>query len=424
MLPGFELRAPAARRVAGGSGTRVAHILTNSVPHTTSGYALRSHAILQAQNQAGIGTLAVTRIGYPITVGKSRARAVDEVDGVTYHRVLASRLSSLPAGRLQQMVDLALPTLEPLAPTVVHTTTNYTNALVAQALARALDVPWVYEVRGQLEKTWLATRHPDLRSQARYSERYRLLRDMETEMMLAADHVVTIGQELRDDISERTGGQVPVTVIPNGVPASFLDERLAPAEARAHLGLPAEGLWVGSVSSLVDYEGFDLLIDAVQELRQDGRDVRLALVGDGVSRPSLIARALARGLDGYSQIPGKVAPHQAPVWHQALDIFVVPRRDLPVTRTVTPLKPVEAMALGRPVIASDIPALTEIIGDRGRTFRAGEPEALASAIADLMDEPSVRNHYGEVGRDFARTRTWEALGRSYRRLYEELGQST
>lgn len=420
MLPGFELRSRMAQLALRPEGLRAAHILTNSLPHTTSGYSLRSHAILHAQQGAGIHTLALTRIGYPVTVGKPGARLIDEVDGVRYHRILAPRLSGLPAGRLQQMVDLAIPILEEFAPTVLHTTTNYTNALVTQALARSLGVPWVYEVRGQLERTWLASRHPAQRDAAQRSERYQLLRDKETEMMIAADQVVTIGETLRDDIAERTGGQTPVTVVPNGVSDSLLDESLSPQQARARVGLSTDGFWVGSVSSLVDYEGFDLLIDAVHRLRQNGRDVRLALVGDGVSRPPLIAQAQAHGLEDYSHFPGRVPPAQTPLWHQALDIFVVPRRDLPVTRTVTPLKPIEAMAVGRPVIASAVPALTEMVSGRGVDFRVDDPGHLASAIAALMDDPEDRTKYGELGRRFARTRTWRSAGATYHAIYSML----
>src|SRR5699024_7965345 len=115
-------------------------------------------------------------------------RDSDEVEDITYHRLLTPRLAGLPATRLQQMVRQALPIVESFAPTVLHTTTNYTNALVTQALAAALGIPWIYEVRGQLEKTWLASRHPSVQSGAEASERYRLLREKETEMMLAADH--------------------------------------------------------------------------------------------------------------------------------------------------------------------------------------------------------------------------------------------
>ncbi|MGC0145079.1 glycosyltransferase family 4 protein [Pseudactinotalea sp. Z1732] len=423
LAPGFALDIPLARtRPTPGSNIRALHVLTNSVPHTASGYAFRSHEVLKAQAQAGIAVAGLTRIGYPVTVGLTGARDSDEVEGITYHRLLTPRLAGLPATRLQQMVRQALPIVESFAPTVLHTTTNYTNALVTQALAAALGVPWIYEVRGQLEKTWLASRHPSVQSAAEASERYRLLREKETEMILAADHVVAISETLRQDIIARGRVAGDVTVIPNGVDPALLEQNLAPHQAREALGLPTEGFWVGSVSSLVDYEGFDTLIEAIAALRAEGLDVRGAIVGDGVARPDLIAQTRRLGLQDWIRFPGRVPRHHVSTWYQGLDAFIAPRRDLPVTRIVTPLKPMEAMALERPVIASDVPALAEIVSapGAGTTFHPGDVRALADQIAALQCDRDLATAYAIAGRSFARGRTWRTAGLAHAEIYEEV----
>ena len=72
---------------------RVLHLFTNSLPHTTSGYAQRSHSILAAQQAAGWDVQAVTRLGYPVQVGKIFAKPLDEVDGVRYRRLLSGKLA-------------------------------------------------------------------------------------------------------------------------------------------------------------------------------------------------------------------------------------------------------------------------------------------------------------------------------------------
>jgi len=90
------------------------------------------------------------------------------------------------------------------------------------------------------------------------------------------------------------------------VDAALLDVRLDPAQARGRVNLPEEGFWVGTVSSLVDYEGLDALLDAVALLRAEGLDVRVALVGDGVSRSALETRAARLGLGQAAVLPGRV----------------------------------------------------------------------------------------------------------------------
>lgn len=424
LRPGYRLEAPArtGRPSSPPDGHRALHLLINSLPHTRSGYAMRSHSVLQAQHSAGVAAEAVTRIGYPVTVGLPLAAATETVDGVVYHRILPTHLARTVEARMLQMLPAVMAVAEEFRPTVIHATTHYRNALVAEAVARALGIPWVYEVRGQLERTWVASLPAAEREAAAASRRFALLRAKETEMMLAADHVVTLSESLLADIVERGVPRERVSLVPNAVDDSALDFQLDSAEARTRVGLPRDGFWVGTVSSLVDYEGLDTLLDAVALLRRLGEDVRVALVGDGVSRPSLVARAEALGLGDAAVLPGRVDREMAPVWHRALDVFVVPRRDLEVCRVVTPLKPIEAMAAGRPVVASDLPALAEIVHEPGTgvVTPAGDVTALAAAIASLRSNPSERLAYGERGRAFAMTRTWAANGALYRRIYERL----
>ena len=132
---------------------RVLHVLTSSLPHTQSGYTVRSHALLRAQAGVGINVRAVTRIGYPVTIGKPAAQATDVVDAVTYRRILPARSQDSPIARLTQMSRLLAREVETFSPHVLHTTTNYVNALVTQAVARSYGLPWVYEMRGVLQCT-------------------------------------------------------------------------------------------------------------------------------------------------------------------------------------------------------------------------------------------------------------------------------
>ncbi|MEE2524060.1 glycosyltransferase family 4 protein [Pseudarthrobacter sp. J47] len=398
---------------------RVMHLLTNSLPHTASGYAQRSHSILSAQRDTGWDVMAVTRIGYPVQVGKLTARAEDVVDGITYRRLLPPRLAATMDSRLQQQAEELFAVAKEFRPSVLHTTTHYINALVVRAVAEALRIPWVYEVRGQLGDTWAATRGPE----ALLSERYRLSNEREAEAMRSADLVITLGQAMKANIIASGVPEQNILVAPNAVGGEFLKEPMAPADARQALGLNPDKELIGTVSSLVRYEGLDDLITAFVRLASKRPDLNLLIVGDGVVLPELKEQARTAGLSARVIFTGRVPRSQAHLYHQALDIFVVPRKDLAVTRDVTPLKPVEAMAAARPVVASRLPALAEIVndGDSGLLCCSQNPGDLAAKLETLLEDDQSRIRMGSNGRQTVLdSRTWTANAQSVSVAYERI----
>ncbi|MCV7596263.1 glycosyltransferase family 4 protein [Micrococcus luteus] len=399
---------------------RVLHVLTNSLPHTRSGYAQRSHAILRAQAEAGLQVSAVTRPGYPVQVGVPWARAVDVVDGIEYHRLTPSRLAQGQAARVRQHAALLLEVVRAERPALLHTTTHYVNAMAVRAVAEACGIPWVYEVRGRLADTWAATRGPA----ATASPRYAAFTAREAQAARAADAVVTLGEGMRQTLVTEGVDPERIVLAPNAVDARFEAPPPSRATARQHLGLDPDGRYVGTVSSIVDYEGLDLLVRAVARLAPEHPRLRLRIVGDGVALPGLRVLAHRLGIADICEFPGRVAREDAVWHHSALDVFCVPRRDLPVTRAVTPMKSVEASALGRPVVASDLPALAELVEDgvTGELFRAEDLDAFVAALGRLLSRPEEAERLGRAGRDWAlATRTWSSNVTRYRDLYTALG---
>lgn len=421
MTPGTRLRwspggvAPKHRARSG-----VLHLLTNSLPHTQSGYTVRSHAVLQAQRDAGLAPTAMTRVGYPVVVGGLGAAAADVIDGIAYHRALPPRLASTPDGRLVQQTDAFAVLGAHLTPAALQTTTHYPNAIVVREVAEHLNLPWAYEVRGMLEQTWAAGLGSETaRERALGSERFRLVREREAELASAADVVFTLSGSMRDDLADRGVPRERIHLVPNGIEAALLERTpQPPADARAALGLPREGFWVGSTSSLVDYEGFDVLLDAVRIVRAGGHDVRVLLAGEGTARQALESQAKEVGLADAAVFTGRVPRDEIVKYRESLDVFVVPRHDRPVTRTVSPLKPIEAMASGRPLLVSALPPLLETIGDEledaGAAVAPGNAAALAGRIVALASDEELRGRLTAVGRARAGHCTWESLGQRYR----------
>lgn len=400
---------------------RPLHFLTNSLPWTNSGYSLRSHAILTAQKDAGLDPVAVTRLGYPTIIGRPQAAVAENIEGITYRRLLPSRFPNSPDRKIYLQTRMLQDAVMELGPHLIHTTTNYLNGISARTVARSVDVPWVYEMRGEMENTWVARKPKHLQEAAAASQRYQLMRARETEMARTANAVVVLSQLQAKSLVERGVPEDRIWVIPNSVDEELLSLDRDPESARSKLGLPS-AFWVGTVSALVDYEGLDTLLQAVAELRNRGLDVRCLIAGDGVSRPSLVRLADDLSISEFVSFPGKVSPMDAPKWYQVLDVMVIPRRDTAVTRSVTPIKGLNAMALGIPQIVSDLPALREIAVDSGQgvAVTPDSVEALADAICSLHDDSALAKALGIAGRTEAHKRTWTEAARSYMQLYRRI----
>ena len=424
---GIVLRDDTGARAEGSQANdhrlRVLHFLTNSIPWTQSGYTFRSHSILQAQSDAGIDLLAVTRLAYPTTIGRPWAAKSDTLDGVTYRRLDALRTPVGDDARLAQQAAALLKQVREFRPDVLHTTTDFTNALTVDAVARATGLPWVYEMRGNMEQTWLARQPEELREQRAQSERYIGRRARETEMALRANHVVALSELQKRDLASRGVPQEKITVIPNSVDADLMEIPRDPVAARNRLGLP-QGFWVGSVTAVVDYEGLDDLLRACAILKDSGRPVHVAVVGDGVSLPALRSLVHDLNIEDFVVFPGRVPPREARDWYQALDVFVVPRKDTAVTRSVTPIKGLQAMALGIPIVASDLPALNEVTGEEAFPFAVepGNPEHLAEALEALARNSTLLSSKSAELRRRASAQTWSSAAEKYKEIYSKVRQ--
>ncbi|RAY14496.1 glycosyltransferase WbuB [Actinomadura craniellae] len=393
---------------------RVLQFVTNALPATNAGYTVRTHRIALALRADGFDPHVVSRMGHPVAQGSLDARPYVEVDGVPYHRLLPWLPARDPVHAVAKGADLAARLVEELRPAVLHAVSNHLNAAVAVELGRRYGLPVVYEVRGFLEDSWLSRdpRHsPD-------DDFYRLTRELETRRMAEADTVVTLGEAMRAEIAERGIDPAKIITVPNAVDEAFLAPLPDPGPLRDRLGIAPGAVVVGLTSSFYGYEGIDTLIDAAALLRDRGTPVTLLLVGDGPERGALERRAAGHGVSAL--FPGRVPPSSVRHYQAVLDVFAVPRRADRVCQLVTPLKPIEAMAGGIPVIASDVKALREIVepGMTGTLTLPEDPEAWAGALSELIYSPERRRKIGQAAREWVRAeRTWRAVAARYREAY-------
>lgn len=388
----------------------VLHIVTNSLPHTQSGYTLRTHNILKGQQEIGIDVRAVTRLNYPLNVGRFSSGELEIVDGVEYFRIFAAGAKKDNTYR-NRVSDLC----KSAGVNLLHTTTNYMNAAMTSAIAAQLGLPWIYEVRGEPESTWLSKMPKHLHAQARESEFYRFAREHEILASRSASAVIVLSDVYRGILVERGVDPEKIFVVPNGVSAEDImrGKSYNKSELRASLGLPTDRTVIGIISSLVSYEGIDVLIEAAKTLPTD---LNILIVGEGEQRGDLERMAAARGVADRVHFVGQVPRDEVWKWYAVLDAFILPRHDESVTRRVTPIKALQAQAYGVPVIASDLPAIREITGNFETYFPAGDSDALAAVIVETVarnDDQVRRKHWAGL-------HEWRLIAQKYEAIYAKV----
>jgi len=403
----------------------VLHLVTDARPATSAGYTIRTHEIALAQRAAGLDPHVATKTGFPVSQGTIDGRRLVTLDGVPYHRLLPWRLpgqSDADPRNARRALQLAAALTSRLRPGVLHAASNFANARVALALRERYGLPVVYEVRGFWEDTWLS-RYPDSKKLAG-SELYQRNRALETECMLAADLVVTLGEAMQEEIVARGVPAEKILIVPNAVSQEFLQPLPDAGNLRAELGIKPDEYVVGEVTSLVPHEGIGTLLEATTILRGRGVPARALIVGDGPERAALQRQAAESGLAEAAVFTGRVPAAQVRQFHALLDIFVVPRTPDRVCQLVTPLKPVEAMASGLCVVTSEVKALTEIVKHEvtGMQTVPQDPVSLADSLEHLLYSPDIRRKLGDNAREWAaRDRTWAHNAERYRDAYARLG---
>jgi len=391
---------------------RILHILDHSVP-LQSGYTFRTLAILNAQRALGWETFQLT--------GRKHASTVDEetVGSMRFLRTPGASPVDTPVLReLDQMRALGRrieEVAEEIRPDILHAHSPVLNAIPALRAGRRLGIPVVYEVRAFWEDAAV-----DHGTSVEGGLRYRATRALETWALKRADAVTTICEGLRGEIVARGIATERVTVIPNAVDvAEFTAGGTPDPDLKRSLGLDG-ALVFGFVGSFYAYEGLELLLEAMPAIVARLPDAKILLVGGGPEADRLKAIAERPGLKDHVRFAGRVPHADVQRYYDLIDVLVYPRFRMRLTDLVTPLKPLEAMAQEKLMIASDVGGHRELIrhGETGMLFAAGDAGALARAAIDLVESRAKWPALREAGRRFVETeRTWARSVARYRDVY-------
>ena len=394
---------------------RILHILDHSLP-LHSGYTFRTRNLLRGQHALGWHTAQVTGLKQG-----SNLPAEETVGDLHFYRTTApgGLMSRLPVLNQWQVISTLARRIEEVAaiekPDILHAHSPALGGMAALSAGKKLKLPVVYECRAFWEDAAV-----DHGTSKEWGLRYRLTRALETHVFRQANAVTTICEGLRKEIAGRGIPAEKITVIPNAVDThSFTFGAPPRPELQQQLGLTGKTV-LGFIGAFYAYEGIPLLVRALPELLRGQPDLRLLLVGGGPQEAEIKTLIAELGLQDAVVMPGRVDHHQVQDYYNLVDIFVYPRLSMRLTDLVTPLKPLEAMAQGRLVVASDVGGHHELIrdGDTGVLFRAGQSSALAEAVNGLLARRDQWQQMRNNGRAFVeQERTWASSVARYQSVY-------
>lgn len=394
---------------------RILHVLDHSIP-LHSGYTFRTRSILQEQRALGWETFHVTS---PKQGAVKQDR--EDVDGLSFYRTAPATgaLAKLPVLNQLAVIDALASRLMEVArevkPDVIHAHSPALNAVAALRVSRKLGIPVVYEIRAFWEDAAV-----DHGTSKEWGLRYRLTRGMETWALKRVNAATTICEGLRAEIVSRGIPAQKVEVIPNAVDIDdFSTDGTRDEALAAQLGLDGR-MVLGFIGSFYAYEGLDILLKALPAMLQERPELRVLLVGGGPQDAALRQQAKDLGVDGSVIFTGRVPHSEVQRYYNLVDVLCYPRHKMRLTDLVTPLKPLEAMAQGRLMVASDVGGHKELIvdGSTGVLFTAGDAQALAVKVLALLDSPQQWPEFRRRGRHFVEAeRNWATSVARYRRVY-------
>lgn len=398
---------------------RILHILDHSLP-LHSGYTFRTRAILKSQIGAGWEVRGLTGVRQ-YQHGMEPAGPEEEAEGLLFYRtpLQVSGPSGVREWREIRALEKRIVEIHRDWPfDLIHAHSPALNGLAAARAAARLGLPLVYEIRAFWEDAAVGngTGHEG-------SLKYRFTRALENHVVARADKVAVICEGLRSDLVARGFDAGKIFVSPNGVDMElFGNPPPRDAALAEELGLSGKDV-IGYIGSFYHYEGIDDLIAAMAHLRGAAKDAHLLLVGGGPMEKALRAKADASPVAARIHFIGRV-PHEAVErYYSLIDVLAYPRKRMRLTELVTPLKPLEAMAQGRLVAASDVGGHRELIEDgaTGALFPADDPAGAAEAIDELFAAKAMWPDRKAHARAFVeRERNWQKNIMRYDPVYHFL----
>lgn len=394
----------------------------------SNGYTSRTHGVATGLTAQGADVLVAPLPGKPwdkgpqagFRVPKTQRRYLRQINGVNYSHNPGIRAWEGDLDIFFQVsTDAYVREAMIEKPEYILAASNYLSALPALAAARRLGIPFVYEMRGFWEVS-AASVNPEWKN----SDQYRFDRKFENFVAKQADQVVVITDEMRVELTQRGVSPEKIHVAPNCVDVETFAPLGKDLGLLKKLGFSRPELpVVGFAGSVTNYEGLDYVVKALSDIHRQGIDFNFLIIGGGKFLPKIKELVTELNLDDYTRYVKGIPNKQMPVYLSSIDIFPIARKSLPVTELVSPIKPLEAMAVGGAILLSDVSPHSVYFderGERARSFTKDDLQSLTVQLKILLEASSdERKRMGTHARRWVReNRQWSEAGAVFRTALE------
>jgi PEP-CTERM/exosortase A-associated glycosyltransferase len=305
--------------------------------------------------------------------------------------------------------------IKPNSHTIVHAHSPLLCGYPAYNIAKKLKIPVVYEVRALWEDAAV-----DLGKTNKV--RYFLTRYLETDLLKKVDGIITICEGLKKEIVGRGINEKKVYVVPNGVDTVAFMPQEKDKNLIKKLGLEGKTT-IGFIGSFYRYEGLKYIVEAMPKILAQFPNTVAILVGKGEQENILKQLVVQSSLMDKIIFTGQMPHNEILNYYSLIDILVYPREKNRLTDMVTPLKVLEAMAMQKGVIGSDVGGIKELIQNEktGLIFKAGDSNDLADKCIELINNPQKYQALGQNAREYVLSeRNWEIIIKKHLDIYTEL----
>lgn len=399
---------------------RVLHILDHSLPYL-SAYSFRSSYIILQQRTMGMTPVVLTSPSH-----ENFTEECEILQGVQHHRSKWPDFYFLPQPRfipalrheayLSALTRQIIKVAHQCEADLLHAHSPALNGLATRRAARKLKKPWIYELRYYEQDAAV-----DSGQVSYHSLRYRTARKLEEKAIKQAELAITTSTSMRNELMARGVSSKKLVEVPEGIDTRVFHPRPPDPELVEKHRLAGKTV-IGFIGSFYKYEGLERLIGMMNYLLRERRDIKLILAGSGETESALRARVPREWTDHFI-FTGRIEPEEILRYYSVIDICVYPRLSTRMTELTTSTRPLEAMAMERAVIGSNVGGMAELIRHHktGFVVETDDKIALGATISYLVNNPNERREIGKRARaQVVKNRDWTQIALRYADIYQRV----